>query len=108
LAENQDALWELLNNLRPESYANAVERNLQVGDAAEEIVRLAGKANCDLIVMGTHGRSGLGRLLMGSVAEKVLRKAPCPVVTVKQPFPQAETGAEPAAEMRVKVTAHCG
>jgi hypothetical protein len=52
-----------------------------------------------LIVMGTHGRTGLGRLLMGSVAESVLRTAPCPVVTVKTPFSEAEPPAgEKAAE----------
>jgi nucleotide-binding universal stress UspA family protein len=44
---------------------------------------VAKETGCDLIVMGTHGRTGLGRLLMGSVAETVLRKAPCPVLTVK-------------------------
>jgi hypothetical protein len=51
--------------------------------------------------MGTHGRTGLGRLLLGSVAEKVLRKAPCPVLTVKAPpaeaAPVAERAGEPAA-----------
>ncbi len=39
----------------------------------------------DLIVMGTHGRTALARLLLGSVAEAVLRKAPCPVLTVRTP-----------------------
>jgi nucleotide-binding universal stress UspA family protein len=53
------------------------------GDAAEEIIRTADEAECDLIVMGTHGRSGLGRLLMGSVAESVLRRASRPVLAVK-------------------------
>src|SRR5262245_14240243 len=64
-----------------------VERRLEEGNPAEEIVRVAREAPCDLIVMGTHGRRGLGRLLLGSVAEQVLRQAPCPVVTVKAPFP---------------------
>jgi len=50
--------------------------------------------NCDLIVMGTHGRTGLGRLLVGSVAEEVLRKAVCPVLVVKTP-PRATPDAEP-------------
>jgi hypothetical protein len=49
--------------------------------------------------MGTHGRTGLGRLLMGSVAEEVVRKAPCPVLTVKEPFAPADETAEPAAEV---------
>jgi nucleotide-binding universal stress UspA family protein len=45
----------------------------------------------DLIVMGTHGRSGLAHLFMGSVAERVVRSAPCPVLTVRQgPAPATE------------------
>ena len=55
------------------------------GDAAEEILREAEEAKANLIVIGTHGRTGLGRLLMGSVAEAVLRRARCPVLTVKSP-----------------------
>ena len=49
------------------------------------IVNHAKEAEVDLIVMGTHGRGGLGHLLMGSVAEKVVRSAPCPVLTVRRP-----------------------
>ena len=49
------------------------------GDAAAEILRMAQEVGCDLIVMGTHGRTGLDRLLLGSVAESVLAKADCPV-----------------------------
>jgi nucleotide-binding universal stress UspA family protein len=56
------------------------------GDPAVEIVRMARAMVASLIVMGTHGRSGISRLLMGSVAEAVLRKAPCPVLTLKAPF----------------------
>jgi len=48
-----------------------------------EIVRFAREHDFDMIVMGSHGRSGLGHLLIGSVAERVVRKAPCPVLTVK-------------------------
>ena len=55
------------------------------GDAAEEILRDGRGGRGDLIVIGTHGRTGLGRLLMGSVAEAVLRRARCPVLTVKSP-----------------------
>jgi len=61
---------------------------LERGAAAAEILRVGQEIHTDLIVMGTHGRSGLGRLLMGSVAEQVVRRAPCPVLTVKTPFPQ--------------------
>jgi nucleotide-binding universal stress UspA family protein len=66
------------------------ERRLSEGDAVEETLRVAQEANADLIVMGTHGRTGLGRLLMGSVAEQVVRRALCPVLTVKAPFPQGQ------------------
>ena len=71
-----------------------VEHRLVEGDAVTEILRLAEETKCDLIVMGTHGRTGLGRLLMGSVAEQVVRKAPCPVLTVKTPQRQPSPGEE--------------
>jgi nucleotide-binding universal stress UspA family protein len=54
-------------------------------DPGGAIVRVAGELGCDLIVLGTHGRTGLTRLLMGSVAERVVRQAACPVLTVKMP-----------------------
>ena len=60
-----------------------VEYRLEVGSIAEGILCAAAETKCDLIVLGTHGRHGLGRVLMGSVAESVLRKAPCLVLTVK-------------------------
>ena len=68
----------------PDSHV-PVERRLLAGDPAEAIIRLAQTEDVDMIVMGTHGRRGLTRLLMGSVAEAVVRAAPCPVLTVKQP-----------------------
>ncbi len=68
-----------------------VEYRVEEGDIAPGIVSAARATACDLIVMGTHGRTGLGRLLMGSVAESVLRTAPCPVVTVKTPDAEAKT-----------------
>jgi universal stress protein A len=57
---------------------------LVMGTAAEDIVKTAEEENADLIVMGTHGRTGLVRVLMGSVAEAVMRHARCPVLTLKQ------------------------
>jgi nucleotide-binding universal stress UspA family protein len=54
-----------------------------VGEAAAAILAVAQEEKADLIVMGTHGRRGLGRLLMGSVAEKVMRNASTPVLSVK-------------------------
>jgi len=57
---------------------------LEMGTAADDIVRVAEEENADLIIIGTHGRTGLMRVLMGSVAESVMRYAKCPVLTVKQ------------------------
>ena len=59
----------------------------QVGEGTpfEEIVRFAREKDIDLIVMGTHGHTGLAHLFLGSVAEKVVRRAPCPVLTVRHP-----------------------
>jgi universal stress protein A len=53
------------------------------GEPAEEILRVAHQEAVDLIVIGTHGRSGLPHLVLGSTAEAVVRAAPCPVLTVK-------------------------
>jgi nucleotide-binding universal stress UspA family protein len=62
-----------------------LEIRLEQGHAAAEILRMAQEIGCDLIVMGTQGRTGLRRLLTGSVAEAVLRQARCPVLVVKSP-----------------------
>jgi nucleotide-binding universal stress UspA family protein len=60
-----------------------IVRSVVDGTAAEKIADYARQFQIDLIVMGTHGRSGLSHLLMGSVAESVLRNAPCPVLTIR-------------------------
>ena len=62
-----------------------VETRLSRGDAADQVLRTAAEIRADLIVMGTHGRTGLGRLLLGNVAESVLPEADCPVMVVKTP-----------------------
>lgn len=54
-----------------------------IGDPSQEIARWAKEQKVDLLVLGTHGRSGLEHALMGSIAERVLRKAPCPVLTIR-------------------------
>jgi nucleotide-binding universal stress UspA family protein len=59
------------------------ERVLVEGTPSAEIVAYADEAGCDLIVMGTHGRGGIDRLLLGSVAERVVRTSPVPVLTVR-------------------------
>jgi nucleotide-binding universal stress UspA family protein len=73
LAENARTSW-------PE-----VTEEILTGVPFLEIIRSARAAQADLIVMGTHGRTGLAHALIGSVAERVVRKAPCPVLTVKHP-----------------------
>jgi nucleotide-binding universal stress UspA family protein len=78
-----------LHRFRPPDRAVPVEYRLAEGDPAREILHLAEESSPTLIVMGTHGRTGLGRLLLGSVAEQVLRRAPCPVVTVRTPQEEA-------------------
>lgn len=60
-----------------------VETDLIEGSPAREIVRYAEENPCDVVVMGTHGRSGVDRLLLGSVAERVVRSSPTPVLTVR-------------------------
>jgi nucleotide-binding universal stress UspA family protein len=60
-------------------------REVREGTPFYEIIRFAKEANIDLIVMGTHGHSGLAHVLLGSVTEKVVRKAPCPVLTIRHP-----------------------
>jgi nucleotide-binding universal stress UspA family protein len=60
-----------------------VVREIQLGPPFVEIVRYAKANDVDLIVMGTHGRTGIVHALLGSVTEKVVRKAPCPVLTVR-------------------------
>jgi len=60
-----------------------VRTDLRVGAPFQEIVASATEERADLVVMGTHGRGGLGRFLLGSVADRVIRLAPCPVLTVR-------------------------
>jgi nucleotide-binding universal stress UspA family protein len=78
-------LEETLTLVRPTIPTVVCEHQLLLGNPAQELVELAEREKVDLIVMGTHGRTGLSRLLMGSVAEEVVRRASCPVFTLKQP-----------------------
>jgi nucleotide-binding universal stress UspA family protein len=59
-----------------------LETRVDVGSPAEKILELANKEKIDLIIMGVHGRKGLDRAIFGSVADKVVQSAPCPVLTV--------------------------
>lgn len=61
------------------------EGRVVTGYAAEEILLMADEENADMLIMGTHGRRGIDRILFGSVAEKVVKSAKCPVVTIRPP-----------------------
>jgi nucleotide-binding universal stress UspA family protein len=78
----QQQMQELLAQRGGLSGASVTTR---AGDPTHVILELAEAKQADLIVMGTHGRSGLSHLLMGSVTEKVVRRATCPVLTVRMP-----------------------
>jgi len=72
-----------LDSLRAPDSSFKFERRIAQGQAVNSILAAIQELDVDLVVLGTHGHTGLKRLLMGSVAEQVLRKAPCPVLTVK-------------------------
>ncbi|TVL94946.1 MAG: universal stress protein, partial [Candidatus Kuenenia stuttgartiensis] len=76
----------LLKSVNEETQGKiSVEAIVVQGVPFAEIIRTAKECNTDLIVLGTHGRTGLAHVVMGSVAEKVVRKAPCPVLTIRHP-----------------------
>jgi nucleotide-binding universal stress UspA family protein len=79
----RDALAKVVNGL-PKSID--VEAKVLEGPAVEQIVKYANDINADLIVSCTHGRTGLSHVLMGSTAEALVRRSPCPVLTLKQPM----------------------
>ena len=93
-----DMSWQLFEQGRKwvedelEKWASAaraegttVRTIVRTGSANEEIVNLATDEGAELIIMGTHGRTGLNRMLLGSVADRVIRFALCPVLTVRTP-----------------------
>lgn len=77
-AENKMA--EFIEENTPEGVAH--KNKVLTGDVAEEIKNYADNEKCDLIIIGTHGYKGLEKTLFGSIAEKVLKVAPCPVLTI--------------------------
>jgi len=81
--EDKGLAVEELHAIKPPSPMVTIEYRLLEGDPSVVIVETAQETEADLIVMGTHGRAGLTRLVMGSVAEDVLRHAPCPVLTIR-------------------------
>jgi len=81
----REHMEKVLQRAREQVEDLEVSGEVRPGTAFVEIIDVAREFHADLIVMGTHGRSSLKQLLIGSVAEKVVRKAPCPVLTVKHP-----------------------
>jgi universal stress protein A len=80
-----------LAQLLPDAQEAKVEvtRAVAIGSPSQTIVETAEAEHVDLIVMATHGRTGLSHLLIGSVAERVVRTAPCPVLTIRPPAEKA-------------------
>jgi universal stress protein A len=78
-------LAEKLEQTRPLDPSVSYEHRMVQGSPSDDIVALAESEDVDLIVMSTHGYTGIKRVMMGSVAEKVVRTAPCPVLTLRQP-----------------------
>lgn len=79
-------LQKMLGEIKPTDANVPFEHHLLSGTSnpAKQIVQFAEKESADLIVLGTHGRKGIKRALMGSIAETVIREAPCPVLVAKQ------------------------
>lgn len=82
IADNQNALDAIVATKRP-NFDVIGQALLRTGDARDVIDQTAKELGADLIIMGTHGRRGLSRVLLGSVAESVVRTAPCAVLTVR-------------------------
>jgi nucleotide-binding universal stress UspA family protein len=85
-------LERMLRDVKPSDPAVKVVYRLVSGDPSHAVCQAAEEEGADFIVVGTHGRTGLGRLLMGSVAESIVRHAKCPVVTVKAPHAPEKRG----------------
>ncbi|MBI3407452.1 MAG: universal stress protein [Planctomycetes bacterium] len=83
--EEKNAAWSKIKAIKAPDNSIALDYRVVMGDVGTSILDVAKEVHADLIVLGTHGRTGLSRLLMGSVAEKVVRNAACPVLTLKTP-----------------------
>jgi nucleotide-binding universal stress UspA family protein len=83
----REALKQKLAELANDQIAELVPvyHDVRTGKAVEEIMGLAVDAGADMIVIATHGRTGLKHVVLGSVAERIVREAPCPVLVVRQP-----------------------
>lgn len=80
---SSERILKMLEQVVPSDQTVSFKHRLTIGDPAGEIVRIASEEGAEMIVLGTHGRSGMTRMLMGSVAEAVVRRAPCPVLVYR-------------------------
>jgi len=80
---SSERILKMLEQVVPSDPTVSFKHRLTIGDPAGEIVRIASEEGAEMIVLGTHGRSGMTRMLMGSVAEAVVRRAPCPVLVYR-------------------------
>ena len=101
-------LWDELHKVRIAMSDLPLDYALIEGDPAGGIIRTAAEKLCDLIVMATHGRSGLHRLLEGSVAEKVVRGARCPVLVVKTPAPATPSPSLAGSDLHPEILPDAG
>ena len=81
---SSERILKMLEDVTPADPKLSFAHRLSMGDPAGEIVRIAGEEGAEMIVLGTHGRTGMTRLLMGSVAEAIVRRAPCPVLVYRE------------------------
>jgi nucleotide-binding universal stress UspA family protein len=81
---NSERILKMLEDVKPSDPSVPFAHRLTMGDPASEVVRIAADENAEMIVLGTHGRTGMTRLLMGSVAEAIVRRAPCPVLVYRE------------------------
>lgn len=104
-AEIKVVLEETIQKYDPSRFRFYI--HARIGEPAEEIIRLADEAHADLIVIGTHGRSGIERLLLGSVSERVVRHAGCPVLVMRPKREPADADEDDEAYQPELACAHC-
>jgi nucleotide-binding universal stress UspA family protein len=98
-ASYRQRLWEDLHRIQAPDSQVPVEYVLSEDEPVTAILHTAATNECDLIVLGSHGRHGLWRLLGGSVAERVVREAACPVLVVKRASPNSKPVSEEGDEL---------
>ena len=81
---DSERILKMLEDVKPSDPSVPFTHRLTMGDPAGEVVRIAEDEGAEMIIIGTHGRTGMTRLLMGSVAEAIVRRAPCPVLVYRE------------------------